>query len=287
VGEPIRFWLRALAAGLNPLDALARWIAVAGFLLGIAGITVKLVFHLPWLVVVVILMGILLAVITVGSYHEHKRLETEQEVAFAERLAEQQTQHQAALDAQQQASEKDRAAALNAQREDYEKKLTETTKPVPQFGLSLDVGREPGYGGVTAHYLRVSNPIGQPEYRVNVYLEMMDPREPRYTPPPPYDAKPQLGLPVPPKGSDRTAPSILIGPGQEKSWLLGYTSIGDDKKMHVSRFFSDRDISWELYSGESWRLSYRIACGVPASEVPFVVVIEPGGSEVTVRLVKD
>lgn len=136
VAERIKFWLRALAAGVDPVDMLTRLIAIAVLLLGIAGITVKLVFHLPWLVVLVILLGILLGVLAEGSYRVKRRLadyhaakleKAEQE--HIAKLAEQQAQHQLELDDQQQAHEQATASAFQAQREDYEKKLAETKAP--------------------------------------------------------------------------------------------------------------------------------------------------------------
>jgi hypothetical protein len=60
------FWLRVLGAGVKPLDTVARWIGVVVLLLGIAGITVTFVFHLPWPLIVVILLGILLVVVAEG-----------------------------------------------------------------------------------------------------------------------------------------------------------------------------------------------------------------------------
>jgi len=126
VRERFKFWLRVLKAGLDPVDMLARFIAIAVLLLGIAGITVKLVFHLPWLVVVVILMAIALAVFAEGAFRVRGEVERERTA----KRAEQQSQHQLALDAQQQAHEKDLASALALKREEYETKLTDVPAAV-------------------------------------------------------------------------------------------------------------------------------------------------------------
>lgn len=68
VGERISFWLRVLGAGVKPLDTVARWIGVVVLLLGIAGIAVTFVFHLPWPLIAVILLGIMLVVVAEGAY---------------------------------------------------------------------------------------------------------------------------------------------------------------------------------------------------------------------------
>jgi ABC-type transport system involved in Fe-S cluster assembly fused permease/ATPase subunit len=68
VGRRIRLWLRMLGRGVKPLDTVARWMAVAVLLLGIAGITVTFVLRLPWPLTVVILIAVLLAVVLEGAY---------------------------------------------------------------------------------------------------------------------------------------------------------------------------------------------------------------------------
>ena len=68
MGRQIKHWLRILDAGARPLDTIARLIAVAVLLLGIAGITVTLVLHLPWPLTMVIIVVLLLLVILEGSY---------------------------------------------------------------------------------------------------------------------------------------------------------------------------------------------------------------------------
>lgn len=84
MGERIGFWLRALGHGMNPLDKVARWVAVAVLVLGIAGVTVKLVFDLPWLLTVVILMGLLVVVVLEGSYQVWKATDRERQTAVDE-----------------------------------------------------------------------------------------------------------------------------------------------------------------------------------------------------------
>ncbi len=69
---------------MNPLDKVARWVAVAVLVLGIAGVTVKLVFHLPWLLTAVILMGLLVAVVLEGSYQVWKATDEKRKAALAE-----------------------------------------------------------------------------------------------------------------------------------------------------------------------------------------------------------
>jgi hypothetical protein len=132
VAERIKFWLRALVAGVDPVDMLARFVAIAVLLLGVAGVAVKLVFHLPWLLVVVILLGIALGVLAEGTYREKCRLADDRAAQLKTArqdhiatLASQQAQHHLALEAQQQALKENAASALQAQREDYEQKLAE------------------------------------------------------------------------------------------------------------------------------------------------------------------
>ena len=95
---------------MKPLDTVARWIAVAVLLLGVAGITVTFVLHLPWPLTVVILMGLLLMVVLEGAYRIWYR--TDQERLSAE----------AGRDAAQR--------ELEAQRQTHERELAEAAVPL-------------------------------------------------------------------------------------------------------------------------------------------------------------
>ncbi|MGH3257122.1 MAG: hypothetical protein ACRDOU_17290 [Streptosporangiaceae bacterium] len=267
--ERIRFWLRALAAGLDPVDMLSRLIAAAVLLLGIAGFTVKLVFHLPWLVVVVILMGIVLAVFAEGAYRVNHRLADDRTA----KLAEQQSQHQLALD---------------AQRQDYEKKLAKAQadsvsakQEPPPFELRHYARKAPLAGGrVTSHYIRVTNRAGQPERRAHVTAEFMAPYPRKKSA---VGVDPAFPHAVPPESGGTAAAGLVIGPGQEQSWFIGYTWTRPDGKISVYEFFSDTGADWELGPGEHWRISYLITCdGVTAK--PFSIVIEEEKGEAAVSL---
>jgi hypothetical protein len=90
VRRRIELWLHMLETGVKPLDTMARWIAVVTLLLGTAGITVTFVLHLPWPLIVIILMGVLLAVVFEGAYRTWYTTDQERLSAEAARDAAQQ-----------------------------------------------------------------------------------------------------------------------------------------------------------------------------------------------------
>ncbi len=144
------------------------------------------------------------------------------------------------------------------------------TRPAPEYG-----------DWITAHFIAVANPDGQPERRAVITAEGMEPY-PKQTPP--DGAGPSFPYTLPSASGGNPEAGLLIKPGQEQSWLIGQTGTGDDGKMAVFGFGNPRKGRWELGPDESWRLSYRIRCdGVP-DEVPFSIVVDSlDGKTIRVR----
>lgn len=163
--------------------------------------------------------------------------------------------------------------------------ISAPTEPTASpFKLRLYSRPAPEYGGwITSHLIGVTSPTGQPERRARIYLVRMEPYPRNKTP---YSPAPALPYTVPPESGGQAEAGLLIGPGQEESWLIGQTGTGDDGEMNVFKFAKGaggRDLSWQLDPDERWRLSYRIACeGVP--DVPFSIVIEAEEGKALPRL---
>jgi hypothetical protein len=152
----------------------------------------------------------------------------------------------------------------------------------PAFKLNYYSRPEPKYGDwITAHIIGVTNPDGQPERRVRVTAERMEPY-PKKTPP--EGTGPSFPYTLPSaKGGDPEA-GLLIKPGQEQSWLIGQTGTDDDGKMAVFGFASARNGRWDLGPDESWRFSYRIRCDGMEGEMPFSIVVDSlDGKTIRVR----
>ena len=153
----------------------------------------------------------------------------------------------------------------------------------PPFTLRHHMRPDPLYDGwVTSHFVAVTNLAGQPERRVRMSAERMDPY-PRRQPLPNREERPVFPHAVPPESGGSAAAGLVIGPGQERSWYIGNTSKSGDGKINVSRFFSETRASWELGPDESWRLCYAIACG-GRPEAKFTVVMAVEDGDLTLRL---
>jgi hypothetical protein len=68
VGARAKFLLKAFGLGAGGLNNVLGWVGAAILILGIAGIAVSPVLHLPALVVAVVLVSLLLVVVTEGGY---------------------------------------------------------------------------------------------------------------------------------------------------------------------------------------------------------------------------
>ena len=141
----------------------------------------------------------------------------------------------------------------------------------------------PEYGGwVTGHYIAIKNAPGQPARRVSVTQDGMNP-EPRFRSPP---GPGRPGFPYyPPRAGGGDGRGVIIQPGQEESWLLGYTGTGGEEgnwQMSVFNFNATR--YWQLYPDESWRLSYHVRCDGVEAEIPFSIAVDSlDGKTIRVR----
>jgi hypothetical protein len=145
----------------------------------------------------------------------------------------------------------------------------------------------PEYGGwVTSHYIAIRNPPGQPVRRVYVTQDGMNP-EPRFRPPQ-GPGRPSFPY-YPPCAGGGDGRGVIIQPGQEESWLLGYTGTGGEEgnwQMSVFNFnvTNHATLYWQLYPDESWRLSYHVRCDGVDAEMPFSIVVDSlDGKTIRVR----
>jgi hypothetical protein len=91
--------------------------------------------------------------------------------------------------------------------------------------------------------------------------------EPRYAP--------VIAYTLPPQSGGDPAAGLLIKPGQEEPWVIGYSGTGGDGNMNAGGFAVPdqrwRGLPWRFDPDERWRLSYRVASdGAP--DVLFSVV---------------
>jgi len=159
--------------------------------------------------------------------------------------------------------------------------------PLP-FDLRYYTRPAPEYGGwVTSHYIAIEHPPGQPERRVYVIQDDMKP-EPRFRSPQ-GPGRPGFPYFVPPAGGGDGGAGVLIRPGQEESWFLGYTGTGGaegNEQMSVFEFnvTNHAKLYWQLYPDESWRFSYHVKCDGVESEMPFSIVVDSlDGKTIRVR----
>jgi hypothetical protein len=132
----------------------------------------------------------------------------------------------------------------------------------------------------TSHYVGVTNLGGQPERRAHMTADRMDPYPRKKSA---VGTDPLFPHTVPPKSGGTPDAGILIGPGQERSWLIGNTWTRPDGRISVYEFSSGTGADWELCPDECWRISYRIRCvGVP--DQPFSIVIEAEEGQAVVSL---
>jgi hypothetical protein len=252
LGRAVKTGLSPAWVGVTAAVALVGGSVLLGSLWGIR--------HLIW--GLAIFLAIAVFVITEGSY----RLAKQRDAERAEQVGK---------------LERERDAA-RTELEEMRHKLEDappfkphhfTRKPPPEYG-----------DWMTYHFVRVKNPLGQPERRARMSLERMEPA-PRHPPPPPGDATLDFPHHLPRERRGQPA-GLLIAAGQEQSWYIGGTHIGSDGKISVFNFFNDRDAPWELEPSESWRLFYRIECdGVP--EVPFVIVMKNERGELKIHVDDD
>lgn len=87
MGDRVKFWLKVLRRGAIPLNSAAGWLGTVILILGIAGIVVPLVFHLPPLLIAVVLVSLLVLVVAEGSYRAWHDTDEERKQAIAEREA--------------------------------------------------------------------------------------------------------------------------------------------------------------------------------------------------------
>lgn len=247
VGRRIKFWLRMLGTGVKPLDTMARWIAVAVLLLGIAGITVTFVLHLPWPLSVVIFIGLLLLVVLEGAYRIWHATDQERLSAEAARDAAQQE-----LEAQQ------RAVGTDLQ-------------PLEPHYLQ----REP-YRLLNAnmihHRIGIRNSPGNPEaVGVRVQWIEMSPR-PRTD----LGYPPVIPQAVPMQAGGDPAIGVPLPPGQEELWVIATTATDENGVMTVGVFgpgrFGWRGTPWYFEPHDKWRFTYRIvADNVPGQTFSVVM----------------
>jgi len=249
VGRRIKLWLRVLRAGVKPLDTMARWIAVAVLLLGVAGITVTLVLHLPGPLTVIILMGLLLVVVLEGAYQIWD--ETDQGRLSAE----------AARDAAQQ--------KLEARRLAHGQELAKRKQTATEGALSP---LEPHYEQIAPyrlpnanmihHRIGIRNPSGNPEaVGVRVQWIEMSPR-PRTD----LGFPPVIPLAVPMRAGGDPNIGISLPPGQEELWVIATTATDENGAMTVGVFGPDRigwhGTPWYFELHDRWRFTYRIMADV-------------------------
>jgi hypothetical protein len=133
-------------------------------------------------------------------------------------------------------------------------------------------GPSPDWAGTaaTGHYIGVTNPAGQPERRVRMSVERVDPQPP--------GVKPRLPYSVPPASGGNSAIGVVIGPGQEESWLIGDAAIYGDGQIVLWSFYGEMKTGgWPLSPNEHWRLSYRIDSeGIPNKQFSIVLGVEDG-----------
>lgn len=241
-----------LGAGVKPLDTVARWLGVVVLLLGIAGIAVTFVFHLPWPLIVVILLGIMLVVVAEGAYRVwHK---TNQDALSAQAARDAATQD---LEDQRQAHEKALAAQVG---------YTGRKGPEPLEPCYLDQRgqyRLPN-ANMVHHRIGIRNPAGNPEATgVRLQWTEMSPR-PRTDLFPPV-----IPQAVPMQAGGDPTIGIPLPPGREELWVIATTATDQQGVMTVGVFGPDRfgwhGTPWHFEPHDRWRFTYRIvADNIPA-----------------------
>jgi hypothetical protein len=265
---------RAMKEGLTPLWA---FIGVAITLIG-GSVTLAAIWgvrHLIWVPIIVLL--VLLAVLAEGSYRMARNRETEHRKRLAELEGERDAKATELEDARAELEDARRVAiAAPAKPGSLPFDLCYYTRPCTEYG-----------GWVTSHYIAIKHPPGQPERRVYVIQDDMKP-EPRFRSPQ-GPGRPGFPYFVPPAGGGDGGAGVLIRPGQEESWFLGYTGTGgipDNVQMSVFEFnvTNHAKLYWQLYPDESWRFFYHVKCDGVESEMPFSIVVDSlDGKTIRVR----
>lgn len=250
MGGRIRLWWRILRAGFKPLDSATRFIAVVVLLLGIGGITVTFVLHLPWPVIVVILLAVLLVVVLEGAWQVWAP--TDRERLSAE-------------------------AAREALRQAGEERAGNSPQPLEVRYQQRLPYRLPNRNMVR-HRIGIFNPRGNPEAAgVRVVWTAMSPRPGKDLGYPPV--VPQ-GVPMV-AGGDPTI-GISLPPGQEELWLIGTTATDANGVSAVGVFGPGRPgwygTPWYFEAHDRWRLTYRVvADDVPGTAFSVVMTAAGGG----------
>jgi hypothetical protein len=273
----------SMKAGLPTL-----WTVIGALVLLIGGsVAITAVWgfeHLYW--GLVILLAILFAVSTEGSYHLRQRAKTAhhseleiQRQAHERGLAQERANSSAALEAQRQAQDQELAKREQAAAEAAPKPLEAC------YGNSARYQRQ--IRSMTEHRIGLRNPAGNPA-AAGVRLEWTE-----MAPPPRVENNqwerwlPAIPSAVPRAAGGDPAIGVSLPAGQEEMWVVVTTAIGPDGIVRAVEFGSGYGSSvgkwhgllWVLEAGGLWRLSYRIVSdNLPART--FSLVITAGNGEI-------